>query len=56
LLMCRVGYNVDVLIISGQLQILLIAFAGLWCVQLENGRREDVSARFAYLQCSRIVL
>ncbi len=54
LLTCRVVYNVNVLIISGQLQILLIAFTGFWCVQFENGRRENVSARLFHLQCSRI--
>jgi hypothetical protein len=41
LLTCRAVYNVNVLIISGQLQIILIAFAGHWCVQCENGRREN---------------
>jgi hypothetical protein len=53
-LTCSVVYNVNVLIISGQLQILLIAFTGFWRVQFENGSRENVSARLFHLQCSQI--
>jgi hypothetical protein len=55
LLTCIAANKVIVLFISGQLQIIVIAFAGLWCAQCENGRRENVSARFAQSRCIRII-
>jgi hypothetical protein len=43
--------KVIMLFISGQLQIILIAFDGHWCAESENGRRENVSARLVQLRC-----
>jgi hypothetical protein len=47
--------KVTMLLISGQLQIIIIAFDGHWCAESENGRRENVSARLVNLRCIRII-
>jgi hypothetical protein len=48
-------HDVNVLIISGQLQIILIELTRFWCAQIEDGSSENVSVRLFYLQCSRTV-